>query len=178
MFKHAQSHRIASFFSVALAALFLAGCAGVPVRDARAQIMTGRVLSKAEVCQLAPRVYVGDNVYAEVNSAGLARVYDEFHNELFRLGVTKWNQRFDCNRFAELFTGVAQTMFFRESFHQRTPAQALALGPFWYVRGDGRGAHAIIQVLTERGIIYLEPQTGEHVTLTPAERTSAFLQVM
>lgn len=178
MFKCSYRNRAVVIAALGLVALGLSGCAGLPTKTAGPLIMTGRVISQAEVRQMAPLAHVGDEAYAEVNSQGLDRVYTEFNAELFRLGVTKWNERFDCNRFAELYAGVAQTVFYRESMHQRTSAKALALGPFWYRPANGADAHAIVQILTEQGVIYIEPQTGARVQLTPAERASAFLQVM
>lgn len=137
---------------------------------------TGRVYSKAEVRRQVPLVILGDDAYAEVNSAWLRTWYASFRAELFRMGVVKWDQRFDCNRFAEIYTGLAQVNFFRESFHSATPAKALAVGQFWYVREKG-GAHAIVQALTERGPVFIDPQTGEEMNLTPNERKSAYFQV-
>ena len=120
--------------------------------------------------------YFGDEAYAEVNSAWLARFYDDFRSELFRLGVVGWNERFDCNRFTEFYIGLAQARFYRESFHSATKARALAIGPYWYLRENGHGSHAVIQVLTERGRIFIDPQTGDEVSLTPRETSLAYFQ--
>ncbi len=119
---------------------------------------------------------MGDRAYAEVNSAWLHEWYDTFRAELFRLGIVKWDGRFDCNRFADVYAGMAQAWFFRETFHSNIQAQALALGPFWYQRADGSGGHAVIQALTERGRVFIDPQTGGEVELSVHERMSAFLQ--
>jgi hypothetical protein len=133
---------------------------------------TGRVFTKAEMHQLTTTHYFGDEVYAEVNSQWLRQYYQEFRSELHRLGVMEWDERFDCNRFTELYVGLAQARFFRETFHSRTPARALAIGPFWYVRDNGRGSHAVVQALTERGRIFIDPQSGEEVQLTTSESTT------
>ncbi|MCR6655395.1 MAG: hypothetical protein NVV63_06135 [Opitutus sp.] len=137
---------------------------------------TGRVLSREAVRENVPGVIMGDRAYAEVNSAWLREWYGTFRSELFRLGIVKWDDRFDCNRFADVYAGMAQAWFFRETFHSNIQAQALALGPFWYQRADGSGGHAVIQVLTERGRVFIDPQTGREVELSVHERMSAFLQ--
>lgn len=137
---------------------------------------TGRVYSKADMRRQLTLVMLGDEAYAEVNSAWLRAWYPAFRQELFRMGVVKWEERFDCNRFAEIYTGLAQVNFFRQTFHRRTGAKALALGQFWYVRDKG-GPHAIVQALTERGPVFIDPQTGEEMNLSPNERKSAYFQV-
>lgn len=137
---------------------------------------TGRVLTAGELRQLRPDAILAEESYAEVNASWLPQYYREFRNELFRLGITRWDERFDCNRFADLFTSLAQAHFFRAAFHSRTPAKALALGPYWYIRADGSGAHAIVQAITQHGPVYLDPQTGEQVELAPGEKFAAYLQ--
>ena len=136
--------------------------------------VTGRVLTRADVRQQTATLYFGDETYAEVNSRWLERFYPEFRAELFRLGVVRWDARFDCNRFAEFYTSFAQARFYREMFQSRIAAQALAMSPFWYVRADGKGAHAIVQALTERGRMFIDPQTGREVQLTPIESATAY----
>jgi hypothetical protein len=158
--------------------LFTSGCATQTMANNRVTAATGRVMSRAEVTTVVPRAYLGDQTYAEVNSEWLKEFYPQFRAELFRLGISKWENRYDCNRFAELYTAVAQATFYRQAFHSPIRAQSLALGTYWYIRRDGRGGHALVQVLTERGVIFIEPQTGELVNLTPAESASAYLQVI
>lgn len=139
-------------------------------------ISTGLIMSGLEVQSRAPGVVTGDLIYAEVNSVWLHRWYHTFRGELFRLGVTKWDERFDCDRFAGLYAGMAQACFYREMFHSRSRATALALGPYWYPRANGKGGHAIIQALTERGRIFIDPQTGAELNLSPSEQEHPFLQ--
>ena len=171
----------------ALALVLLAGCASTTPRgatylgDARGEAdpvpvpFGERVYTKEEIRQRLPAVHLGDETYAEVNSAWLAGWYETFRRELFALGVVRWHERFDCNRFVDAYTSLAQVAFYRATFSQSTRANALALGPFWYRRERG-GAHAVVQALTERGVIYIDPQSGREVQLTAGERRSAFLQ--
>jgi hypothetical protein len=132
----------------------------------------------AEVRQLVPRAYVGDVAYAEVNSAWLPVYYTRFRTELSRLGIIHGGERFECNRSAELYTGVAQVLFFQEAFHSDTEARALAVGPFWHRPDGGTTTHAIVQVLTERGLIFIDSQNGAQLELSAQEIASAFLQVL
>jgi hypothetical protein len=158
----------------------LHGCA-TPLRQATIEgryggPSTGRVLSWAEVLEAVPGVRLGDLSYAEVDSSWLHGWYDTFRSELARQGIVRWEQRFDCNHFADFYSALAQASFHRHTFHDFTPAVALALGPFWYRRDDGRGGHAVVQVLTDRGRIFIDPQSGDEVPLSENEVASAFLQ--
>lgn len=155
---------------------FGSGCA-TPLGTARASgPVTGRVLTGAELRAVVPGAILGENFYAEVNSAWLPEWYPVFRRQLFRVGIVHWDGRFDCNRFADFYSNLAQAFFSTQMFHSETPAQALALGPFWYVRGDGQGRHAVIQALTERGRLFIDPQTGREIELTPGERQSGYVQ--
>lgn len=143
---------------------------------ASAMLTTGRVFTRADMQRQTATNYFGDQAYAEVNSAWLSKFHEEFRRELHRLGITRWNERFDCNRFVDLFIALAQARYYRETFHSDTPARALAMGPYWYVRDNGQGTHAVVQVLTERGRIFVDPQSGEEVQLTRTETALAYFQ--
>jgi hypothetical protein len=166
------------YVGAALAALLSSGCVS-PTNAVKVQEVvpfTDRVLYEADLRKLGNRVVLGDEAYAEVNSAWLKEWHGDFRAQIFRLGVVRWNQRYDCNRFAEIYTGLAQIAYFRVTFHRETPAKALAIGPYWYVTQQGR-SHAIVQAITERGRIFIDPQPGREVQLTGSEQRSTFLQV-
>ncbi|MDB6115934.1 MAG: hypothetical protein JWQ62_2879, partial [Lacunisphaera sp.] len=138
---------------------------------------TGKLLTSVELRTEIPTAIIGDRCYAEVNSAWLPQWYRTFRAKLFKIGLARWDDRFDCNRIADFYSNLAQAYFALEMFYSKTPAQALAMGPFWYVRGDGKGCHAIVQVLTERGRVFIDPHTGEEMKLSPAERQSGYVQI-
>lgn len=139
--------------------------------------MTGRILTNDELRGAVPGAILGEAVYAEVNSEWLPHWYGTFRAQLFKIGLTRWDPRFDCNRFADFYANLAQAFFSLEMSRSGTPAQALALGPFWYVRGDGRGTHAIVQAVTERGRIFIDPQTGREMKLSALEEQSGYVQL-
>lgn len=147
---------------------------GCERREPAASVPPARVIPAAEVSAALGFAYTGDTGYAQVRSAQLPAIYDNFRSEIFRQGVTKWDERFDCNHFAAYYVALAQTRFYIDNFHAETHAQSLAVGVFWYRPARG-GAHAIVCAITERGAVFIEPQTGREITLTPAERASAFL---
>ena len=159
------------------AVLALAG-AVVPAQAARMAPGTGKMLANAELIQAIPQVRTGDVTYAQVNSAWLKKFYERYRADLSRMGVVKWDQRFDCRRFAGMYTELAQSEFFQESFHSSEPAHTLALGPVWYLRDNGKGGHAIIVAFTERGRLFIDPQTGQEVELSTREVASIYLAVI
>lgn len=136
---------------------------------------TGKTLSAVDMLAFTVNAPLGDVSYSEVNSAWLASYYESFRASLFREGIVKWDARFDCNHFADCYAALAQLKFFTESFHARNAAQTLAVGVVWYRRDVDGGGHAINCALTEKGMVYIEPQTGAEVALSPTEIASRFL---
>lgn len=121
--------------------------------------------------------WAGDTAYAVVRHEALPSMYEDFRSTLSGLGLVKWDAKFDCNRFATLYIGVAQARFTVAAWHSTTPAQALALAEVWYAQGgDPKRGHAIVMAYTDRGPVYIEPQTGRELALTPAEEASVFLR--
>jgi hypothetical protein len=169
--------------ALAILVLLFTGCAASPgpltasSGEMAPSITTGRVYTLEQVREQIPSMFFGDDTYAEVNSEWLFKWYAEYRAQLARVGVVNWDVRFDCNRFVDFYASLAQAYFYRESFHRGDAARALALGPIWYVRENGRSRHALVQALTERGRVFFDPQTGHEVQLTPTERSSAYLQV-
>lgn len=152
--------------------LLLAGCA----RREEA-LSTGQTVASLSLpTALKPYHWSGDAEYAVVRSTALPSIYGDFRSTLSDLGLVKWDARFDCNRFATLYIGVAQARYAVAAWHSSTKAQALALAEVWYLQGgDATRAHAIVLAHTERGPVFVEPQTGRELTLTPAEQRSIFL---
>jgi len=121
--------------------------------------------------------WVGDETYARVRVAALPAIHDDFTAAVHRQGFpARWDRRFDCNRFAALWIGLAHARYAAEQWHSSTAPQALALAEVWY-RPDGASpgtGHAVVAALTEQGLLYIEPQTGTRVQLSAAERASVY----
>jgi hypothetical protein len=162
------------------AGLLILVCSASPsfARGRAVAAITGKVLDRMQVIRNVPLARMGTMTYAEVNSEWLTKFYQDYRSELNRLGIVKWNERFDCRRFAGLYAELAQSKFFVESFQSENAAQSLAVGQVWYNLENGKGAHAIIVALTERGRIFIEPQTGKEVTLTQKEVGSIFFSLI
>lgn len=152
-----------------IAILAIAGCSKAPER-----LSTHRAIGGREVLAQVPYATLGDDVYAEVRADALPGMYESFRSDLFKKGVVKWDERFDCNHFAAYYVALAQIRFFEASFHSSTPAKTLALAPYW-VRSSPNTAHALVVALTDRGIVYIEPQTGKEVALTAYQKANPML---
>lgn len=159
-----------------LAVLFAMTTAVALFAAPKIKISTGKVMNPGDILQQAPGALLGDKFYAEVNSASLPKLYDDFREELFEHGIVQSDERYTCKHFAALFAELAQAKYFKESHRTDTKARALAIGSFWYVRDNDGGPHAIVQILTERGRIYFEPQTGKEVKLSEKEEASAYFR--
>src|SRR5438309_1904439 len=64
-----------------------------------------------------PGTFTGDAQYAAVSSEWMRSFYDEFRAEIFRKGVVKWDERFDCNHFAGYYVELTQTKFYLQNFN-------------------------------------------------------------
>ena len=158
---------------VAIAVLAWSGCAKKQVRLDLGPAVSAVSLQNA----VGGYTITGDSSYAVVSSSALRAFYDDFRSEIFRNGVTKWEPRFDCNHFAAYYVALAQTRYYLANFHSGTAPQSLAVGVFWYRPNVGPNGHAIVMALTERGVIYLEPQDGRELQLTAAEKQTAYLRL-
>lgn len=121
--------------------------------------------------------FIGDGPYATVKADALPAYYDSYRQELFDKGVTKWDVRFDCNHFASYYIAKAQLEYYSANFHSSTPAQTLALAEVWYkpAWAGGKQGHAIVAAFTDAGLLFIEPQTGQRIAMTAAERSSVYL---
>lgn len=118
-----------------------------------------------------PKGWHGDDSYQPVDTKWLEARHRSWRAELFRKGVTKWDERFDCNRFVASFKADINVGYFIATFHTADVGQSAAVGEVWYTRDLG-GRHAVLQVLTEQGWRYFDPQTGHWTSLSAAEERS------
>jgi len=146
-------------------------------RKSTPALTTGRVLTAQQLGDhVGFPVILKDTAYAEVSSSWLRGYYDDFRKTLFREGVMRWEETFDCDDFASFYVSLAAVRFFNATWSSPLKAEALAIGEYWYRPEGGKGAgHAIVTALTERGQIYIEPQSGKEVYPTAAEKLSRYL---
>jgi len=167
---------------VALVLVLCTGCLSSDValrpKDKSLPVVTGKVYNKVDLQHRFPGLIFGDDYYDEVDSRWLSYWYEQFRLQLFKLGVVRGNQQFDCNRFADFYVSMAQACYSSDQFQYNVGNRVLAIGTVWYVKSSGGGRHAIVQAITECGRIYIEPQNGERLTLTSQEEASIYLQII
>jgi hypothetical protein len=95
-----------------------------------------------------------------------------YQRKRFDLGLTKWDRRNDCDNHARSYAQYASDC------HALTGGnndEGLAVGEFFYIgTSHVNGPHAIVAAFTDEGKVYLEPQTGQRIALTPTEEMSCF----
>jgi hypothetical protein len=120
--------------------------------------------------------FKGDDAYAEVDIASLPKLHAEFASTLSDLGLVKWDSKFDCNHLTDLYIAVNQAKYAVDNWHSETKAQALAMAVIWYIRDDGV-SHAIVELRTNKGTAYVDPQLGGHpVLLSQKEVNSIYFR--
>ena len=119
--------------------------------------------------------FVGDSRYAEVRFDSLPDLHENFLREWSRNGRVKWEGRADCNKIADLYVASNQWSFANKAFHSFTPAQSLAMAPVWFK--SPKRHHAVVEVHTDRGKVYIDPQLGPYpIVLTPEEEDGIYLR--
>jgi hypothetical protein len=120
--------------------------------------------------------FTPDKSYALVNRKWIKSFYNEWREDLFKKGVIRWDDKFDCNKFAASFCAAAQIAYFNSSYGDSSKPQALAIGEIWYYPAYNQRPHAIVCAIADDGVIFLEPQTGEELKLLPIELSSIFFK--
>lgn len=112
--------------------------------------------------------------YLEVNSAAIPGLMAAYHQELFNVGVVNWNERFNCTDFTDFFLGYAGAETMVQTFHSAEPAAKPAIFALWYHPNTEIEGHSIIVIITEKGLIYIDPQGDTPTHLTKQELLSVY----
>ena len=86
-------------------------------------------------------------------------------------GLWQYTRENDCDNYARAFCVGAQDAWAQS---HSDDDEAVAVGEFCYVRADGAGSHCIVAAFCETGLIFIEPQTGQRLALTPTEISTCF----
>lgn len=122
-----------------------------------------------------PRAYqlLVDTDYAlPTTSWLLTTFYPWWQDQRNSLGLTTWTRINDCDNFARAYAQAAQDCYALTPVDGTRP-EALAVGELCYIK-DGSGGHAIVLAITEDGKVFIEPQTGKRIFLSPTEIDSCF----
>lgn len=129
-------------------------------------------MTRAEIAAFFPfpvvPFFYDDTYGAPTHSWLFTSFYPWFRETLRREGNEGWTRKHDCDNFARRFAVHAQEA------HAETGDrnEGLAVGEFCYI--SPRGPHAIVCAITDKGLTFIEPQTGGELTLTQQELQSCF----
>lgn len=118
-------------------------------------------------------VILSDSTYAKPTSAWLRdKFWPWFKGARENLGLMTWTRKNDCDGFSRAYAQAASDC---HALTAGEESEGLAVGEFFYVGTTHvQGPHAIVVAFTDEGKLYLEPQTGQRIALTPTEEISAF----
>lgn len=119
------------------------------------------------------RVVAPDLDYALPTRAWLGGPFwESFKADRWAKGVTTWERKNDCDNFARAYAQHAQDC---HAVSRGSQKEGLAVGEFFYTQATG-GGHAINVAFADDATrpLFIEPQTGREITLTPDEQASAF----
>lgn len=131
----------------------------------------GKVIPAA---QLPLRGHIADPNFVPVRKEALPFLYQDFRDVLFRQGLARWDPSFDCNRITSLYISLAQARHAVQRFYVSGAPSSLALAEVWFKPDKSKTYHTIAAVVTEDGLIFIEPQTGKEWKMTPTERQSIY----
>lgn len=130
--------------------------------------------SKFNDCLICYRIAV-DTDYALPTRAWLSGPFWTWFQQMrWNLGLTKWERTNDCDNFARAYAQAAADCYALTPWPDGSPRpESIAVGELFYIRKDG-AAHAICVAVTESDLTFVEPQTGQFLTLDPEELASCF----
>lgn len=118
------------------------------------------------------KVVTADRAYVGVPKKW---ILGEFFIEWFKVRKEfniKYDTKFDCDNFSGLYKALVQLFFSKSS---KVKTDGLALGEIHFTQKDGGGGHSIITAMVEDGEwIFIEPQTGLQIDLSPSEKRSVW----
>jgi hypothetical protein len=118
-------------------------------------------------------VILSDATYAKPTTAWLRdHFWPWFQKMRWNLGLNHWTRKNDCDSFSRAYAQAAQDC---HALTVGETEEGLAVGQFYYIGTTHvQGPHAICVAFTDDGKIYIEPQTGQRLALTPTEELSCF----
>jgi hypothetical protein len=113
-----------------------------------------------------------DSNYALPTTAWLlGPFWSWYQGRRFELGLHKWTRANDCDNSARAYCQAAADCHASTMGSSDKAPEGVAVGEYFYTKDSG-GGHAIVVAVTEKGIIYIEPQTGVEINLSDMEKLS------
>jgi hypothetical protein len=115
---------------------------------------------------------ISDVDYAMPKASWLTGTFYDFYQEWrFDHNLNEWSNKNDCDNAACLFYTFAQICHAKSDRAE----QGISVGElFYFIGGDKTRGHAINIAITDKGAIYIEPQSGKTLSLTKTEKESSW----
>jgi hypothetical protein len=118
------------------------------------------------------KLYISDADYSKPKSSYLFGEFKTFYKAwLFEHNLHTWQPNWDCDNFSSTYYVFAQMCHAKSS---KTFTQGIAVGELFYLK-ENSGGHAINIAITEKGVTIIEPQTGNEIKMTDAEKKSVWM---
>lgn len=132
-------------------------------------------MTRSEIAAFFPlgtRINYGGTAYAVPTLAWLTGPFwGFFKSRLWSDALDAWEVRWECRDFARAYACYAQEC--NALSPGQPPAEdALAVGEFWYHPTGSAQDHAINACITDRGLVFVDPQNGLTVNPTTNELNS------
>lgn len=122
------------------------------------------------------KIFATDKTYSIPHSEWLRTTfYDFFHAWLQKKELQKWKPNHDCDNFSFLFRTFGQIAHAKST--DPNFSEGVAIGVIFYKK-EGRFGHAINVAITEKGVIWIEPQNGKFLDLTQEEIQSIYFVLL
>ena len=113
-----------------------------------------------------------DDIYAQVDEDWVVGEFKESFSDFrdkYQIGYQE--KAFDCENFSRIYSGWADIRHARTPGH---PVSGVAIGTLAYTRDvDGMGHGINIAICNNSKLVFVEPQTGNKITLTETEKWNA-----
>ncbi len=154
-------------------------------KSALPSLWSGSVMQMADFnAQVGNLWPAADESYAVIRASALPAHYDWFRSQLSNLGLGRWDQKLDCDNFAHLFRDLTNARLYTDQWAGGSAnAQSAAVAAYWFriYRKTFLGGpipwgigHACNVLVTDEGVKFFEPQTGEILELSPQEIESRY----
>lgn len=114
-------------------------------------------------------IFITDADYARPTTNFLTgKFYNFYKNWLSEHNIDTWQAKWDCDNFSSTYYTFTQICHANAGRNE----QGISVGEFFYKIGGNGTGHAINIAVTEKGVIFIEPQTGKEVGLSEEEMLS------
>ena len=117
------------------------------------------------------KLFISDGTYARPTTSYLTGKFYEFYTAwLSDHNFSQWRATWDCDNFASTYYVFAQMCHAKAARKE----EGISVGELFY-RQDTGGGHAINLAITEKGVVIIEPQNGQEMTLSKKEKESCWM---